>query len=260
MKKVSVVIVEDEKLVAKALARKIQDLEPDFEVVAFLHSLSQAIEWFSQNTAPDLLFLDIQLSDGVSFEIFEKVNLQTDVIFTTAYNEYALQAFKLHSIDYLLKPINQEDLKFAIEKWKNWRNQPEKVNLLTDNLQNLLAQMAFKNEKNQYKERFLVHSRNALVPIEAKQIACFYKQELIFVHTFEGQNFISEHQTLDEVEALLDPKFFFRANRQYIVHIQNINSIRNTYKGAEISLFSPKNTLLDISREKVGLLKEWLSK
>ncbi|GAB4133072.1 MAG: LytTR family DNA-binding domain-containing protein [Raineya sp.] len=259
MKKVSLVIVEDEKLAAKALARKIKELEPDFEILAMLHSLSQAVEWFSQNPEPDLVFLDIQLSDGVSFEIFEKTNLQTDVIFTTAYNEYALQAFKLHSIDYLLKPISQADLQFAIEKWKKWRNQPEKENLLVNNLQNLLAQMAL-NEKKLYKKRFLVHSKNSLVPIEVKDIACFYKQELIFAHTFEGQNFITEHQTLDEIEALIDPKLFFRANRQYIVHIQNINSLRNTYKGAEISLFSPKNTFLDISREKVGLLKEWLNR
>ena len=260
MKKVSLVIVEDEKLVAKALARKIQELEPDFEIVALLHSLSQATEWFLKNPEPDLLFLDIQLSDGVSFEIFTKVKLKTDVIFTTAYNEYALQAFQLHSIAYLLKPISQEDLKLAIEKWKNWRKKDMGTNWLADNLQNLLAHISSQNEKNHFKERFLVQNKNTILPIETQKIACFYRKELVFAHTFEGQNFIAEQQTLDEIESLLDPKLFFRANRQYIVHIQNINSIKNTYKGAELNLFSPKNTNIDISREKIALLKEWLSR
>lgn len=260
MKKVSVVIVEDEKLVAKALARKIQELEPDFEVVALLHSLSEAIEWFLNNPEPDLLFLDIQLSDGVSFEIFKKVNIQTDVIFSTAYNEYALKAFELHSIAYLLKPISHEDLKSAIEKWKSWRKKDIEMHWIKKNLQDLLANVSLKNEKKMFKERFLVQSRSAILPIETQKIACFYKQEIVFAHTFEGKSFVTEQQTLDEIEALLDPKFFFRANRQYIVHIQNINVIKNTYKGAELSLFSPQNISIDISREKIGLLKEWLNR
>lgn len=251
-----IVIVEDEILVAKGLAKLLQQLRPDLSILAQLNSLAQARAWFSQNPEPDLLFLDIQLSDGVSFELFEQFKIQCGIIFTTAYNEYALRAFKVNSIDYLLKPINKTELEYALNKWENWQ-QKSSLNLQTQ-LEALLKNFNNPSTETHYKARFLVTTKQGIMPVEVQDIACFQKQEIIFIHTYQGQTYIAEHNTLEDIDELLHPQHFFRANRQYILHHQNIARIKQTHKGAQVILKYPKNTAIDISREKVSAFKNWL--
>lgn len=245
-------IIEDESLVAKDLLKIVGRVAPDAEVVAILSSVSEAQKWFDGNAAPDLILSDIQLSDGISFEIFESRKLKCPVIFTTAYDEYAIRAFKLNSIDYLLKPIDEKELKGALEKYRSLSGAAS----VTDQLKVLMA--GWGKEQKKYKERFLSIQRNSMVPITQKEIGYFHKEELIFIHTMDNDKMIGEHQTLDEVESLVDPTVFFRVNRQYIIHMQVVARVKTTHKGLTVQLKSPFNIELDISREKATAFKEWL--
>jgi DNA-binding LytR/AlgR family response regulator len=248
-----VLIIEDEPLVAKDLLKVIGRVAPDAEVVATLSSVSEAHRWFDQNPAPGLILSDIQLSDGISFEIFESRKLKCPVIFTTAYDEYAIRAFKLNSIDYLLKPIDEQELAAALNKFRSL-SAPASV---TDQLKVLMSEWG--REQRKYKERFLSIQRNAMVPINQKEIGFFHKEELIFIHTMDNDKMIGEHQTLDEVESLVDPAVFFRVNRQYIIHMQTVARVKTTHKGLTVQLKPPFNLELDISREKAAAFKEWLA-
>lgn len=190
-----ILIIEDELLVAKKLESLVQQIEPTAELIGPLTSVQASLDWLSKNPLPDLILSDIQLSDGISFEIFEKSKINCPVIFTTAYDEYAIRAFKLNSIDYLLKPIDLKELQAAIFKYKNL-NSSSAVNL---QLNELLSKL--KGGPQRYKERFLSVQRNSLVPIMADEIALFQKQELIYLFTFTNEKLISEHSTLDEIES-----------------------------------------------------------
>lgn len=253
-----VVIIEDEKLAGKVLSKMLEQLEPEIEILAQLPSIAKVKEWFAQNPQPDLLFVDIQLSDGVSFEIFEDKSIQTPVIFTTAYNEYAIRAFKLNSIDYLLKPIEKQALKDALEKWKIWQKAFQANENFQVQLQSLLQNFQSQNTHRQFKERFLVHHGNTILPISIQDIMCFQKDEIILIHTQKQEKYIAKQNTLEEIEELLDPSLFFRANRQFIVHIENVKHLKNTQKGAELQLKSPDKCKINISREKIQSLKYWL--
>jgi two-component system, LytTR family, response regulator len=244
-------IIEDEPLVAKDLLKVVGRVAPDAVVVAVIASVSEAHKWFDNNPAPDLVLSDIQLSDGISFEIFESRGLKCPVIFTTAYDEYAIRAFKLNSIDYLLKPIDEKELSVALEKYRNLAG-----NVVSDQLKMLMS--GWGKEQKKYKERFLSIQRNSMVPVNQKDIGYFHKEELIFIHTLDNEKMIGEHQTLDEVESLIDPSIFFRVNRQYIVHLQTIARVKTTHKGLTVQLKPPFNIELDISREKATAFKEWL--
>lgn len=246
-----VLIIEDEPLVAKDLLKTVGRAAPDAEVVASLTSVSEANKWFDQHPAPDLILSDIQLSDGISFEIFEGRKVKCPIIFTTAYDEYAIRAFKLNSIDYLLKPIDEKELRSAIEKYRS-------VSASTvDQLKVLMSEWGKEHKK--YKERFLSIQRNSMVPINHTEIGYFHKEELIFIHTMGNEKMIGEHQTLDEVESLIDPSVFFRVNRQYIIHLQTVARVKTTHKGLTVQLKPPFNLELDISREKATAFKDWLA-
>jgi DNA-binding LytR/AlgR family response regulator len=173
------------------------------------------------------------------------------VIFTTAYDEYAIRAFKLNSIDYLLKPIDEKELSLALEKYRSIDGAS-----VTDQLKVLMS--GWGKEQRKYKERFLSIQRNSMVPVTQQEIGFFHKEELIFIHTMSNEKMIGEHQTLDEVESLLDPSVFFRVNRQYIIHMQTVARVKTTHKGLTVQLKSPFNFELDISREKATAFKEWL--
>ncbi|HZY82767.1 MAG TPA: LytTR family DNA-binding domain-containing protein [Cyclobacteriaceae bacterium] len=248
-----VLVIEDEPLVAKDLLKIIARVDPDAEVIAMLSGVSEAHKWFDQHPAPDLILSDIQLSDGISFEIFESRKLKCPVIFTTAYDEYAIRAFKLNSIDYLLKPIDEKELVGALEKYRSL-SAPASV---TDQIKVLMS--GWGKEQKKYKERFLSIQRNAMVPINQKEIGFFHKEELIFIHTMDNEKMIGEHQTLDEIESLIDPSVFFRVNRQYIIHMQTVARIKTTHKGLTVQLKHPFNLELDISREKATAFKDWLA-
>ncbi len=248
----NILIIEDEPLVAKDLQNRLAILSPDADVLAVISSVERARKWFSENSMPDLVLSDIQLSDGISFDIFEKLHLQCPIIFTTAYDEYAIRAFKLNSIDYLLKPIDPKELDAAIEKYKSLNSK----NVVNDQLKTLLENWG--NNTKKFKERFLAVQRNTLVPITQNEVAFFHKEELIYVHTMNNEKFISENQTMDEVESVLNPEVFFRVNRQFIIHIQSAGRIKTTHKGLTVQLKSPFNTEIDISREKAVAFKNWL--
>jgi two-component system, LytTR family, response regulator len=247
-----VLIIEDEPLVAKDLQNRIHNLETGVEVLDVISSVSQAKKWFEAHAAPDLIFSDIQLSDGISFDIFEAMHLQCPVIFTTAYDEYAIRAFKLNSIDYLLKPIDETELRRAFAKYKSLTSE----HVLGDQLKTFLK--GWGKDEKKYKTRFLTVQRNSLVPVQEHEIGLFHKGELIYIHTLVNEKLIGEHQTLDEIEHLLDPAKFFRVNRQYLIHIQTVARIKNTHKGLSVQLKPPFNLELDISREKAAAFKSWM--
>ena len=248
-----ILIIEDEPFVAKDLENTILRLEPSITILGVISSVEKAKKWFAANPLPDLVFSDIQLSDGISFEIFEGLHLNCPVIFTTAYDEYAIRAFKLNSIDYLLKPVDSKELESALAKFKSLSSE----NILGDQLKTLIGQWGSNQKK--YKERFLALHRNTLVPVMQSDIAFFHKEELIYLVTMGNEKFISEHQTLDEVENLLNPEVFFRVNRQYLIHIQSVSRVKTTHKGLTVQLKPPFNSEIDISREKATAFKSWLA-
>ena len=248
-----VLVIEDEPLAARDLVKNLTEVEPGVEVLAVLSSVKEASEWFDQHPLPDLILSDIQLSDGNSFEIFETRHIKCPLIFTTAYDEYAIRAFKLNSIDYLLKPIDKKELAPALEKFRSL----EAAQHVPDQLRDLLQ--SWGQDHRRYKERFLCVQRNSMVPVMEAEIAFFHKEELIFVHSIAGEKLISDHQTLDELESLVNPARFFRVNRQYLIHVQTVARIKTTHKGLTVLLKPPFNLELDVSREKAAAFRQWIS-
>ncbi|HOX82752.1 MAG TPA: LytTR family DNA-binding domain-containing protein [Chryseolinea sp.] len=248
----NILIIEDEPLVAKDLQNQLLTLVPESRILAVISSVERAQKWFKESISPDLVISDIQLSDGISFVIFEALHLQCPIIFTTAYDEYAIRAFKLNSIDYLLKPIDHKELAAALDKYKSLNRN----DILNDQLKALMGH--WRSPEKKFKERFLAVQRNTLVPITQSEIAFFHKEELIYLHTMSNEKFICEHQTMDEVESMLNPEIFFRVNRQFIIHIQSTAKVKTTHKGLTVQLKSPFHTEIDISREKAVAFKNWL--
>ncbi len=254
-----IIIIEDEGLIAEQLEILIKQLEPEVEILAKLSSVKNASKWLSANPLPDLAFMDIQLSDGVSFELFDKFDITCPVIFTTAYNEYAIRAFKVNSIDYLVKPVDKNDLKSAIEKFKRLNSKTAESNI-SEELAGLIKNLSSIPKEKVYKQRFIVHRRNNLVPLEVSKVACIYREEIIYLLTFENEKLTCDHHSIEELEDLLDPKYFFRANRQFIIHIDSVESFRTDYSGKIfVKLKSPMNDTVDISRLKAAEFKLWVA-
>ena len=243
-----VVIIEDEKPAARLLKRKVENL--NCEVIAVLSSVTESIEWFLQNEHPDLVLVDIQLSDGLSFEIFEQVEIKSSVIFTTAYDEYALKAFKLNSIDYLLKPIDETELKTAIEKFLSLQN---KTVFNQQSLNTIYS--------SNFKKRFVVKTGNIIKIIDVNDIECFYSAfKSSFLTTIENRSF-SLDDSMETIEKEVDKESFFRVNRQFIINLKAIKEI-SVYSNSrlKISLNNYKEEEIIVSREKVQAFKEWISR
>lgn len=256
---IKAVIIEDEALIARELQSKIVAVADDVKIEHILPSLKTAKKWLMENAEPDLIFMDIQLSDGVSFELFEHFQLTCPVVFTTAYDEYAIRAFKVNSIDYLLKPIDNEQLAAAIEKFRRQSamstKPPSNVQALLKALQNPLA------AGPAYKEKFIVNSRNNWIPVNTRDIACFLRDNLNYLHTFGGEKYMLDFATLEEVEELLDPRVFYRANRQCIVNIEAIQSVKpHENQKLTLTLKAPPKAEVDISREKAPAFKKWFDR
>lgn len=249
-----VLIIEDEHLAAKDLTNLLKKTRQSIEIVDVLTSVEAGRAWFEKNATPDLILSDVQLSDGTSFEIYESCDVKCPIIFTTAYDDYAIRAFKLNSIDYLLKPIDLKDLSSALDKYESLNAE----NVLSDQLKLLMSNWKAGNDRK-YKERFLTLHRNALIPVNVNDVAFFHKEELIYLVTLSNEKLLIEHQTMDEIEQLINPELFFRVNRQFIVHIQSVGKIRTTHKGLTIQLKPPFNIEIDISREKASAFREWVS-
>lgn len=254
---IKAVVIEDEQLIARELINKILSVAEDVNVIETLPSLKTARKWLMQHAEPDLLFMDIQLSDGVSFELFEQFSLSCPVIFTTAYDEYAIRAFKVNGIDYLLKPVDESELQKAIDRCRQLLNGRQ---VLPADMQQLMAHLAAPQQQL-YKEKFIVNQRNNWIPVDAKDIACFVRDNLNYLYTFSGEKYILDYTTLEDIEELIDPKLFYRANRQNIVHINAIQSVR-PHENQKLSVFlkPPLKMEIDISREKAPAFKKWFDR
>ena len=250
------VIIEDEKIAAELLKNLICQLDENIEVVTILQTVEDSVEWLSTNQHPDILFVDIHLADGSSFSIFEKTDVKCPIVFTTAYDEYALKAFEVNSIDYLLKPINKDDLQRALNKYKNLKGEKHEVDYNA-----LISRFLTATENvNNYKEHFLVPERDKLVPLAAKDIAYVYIDlKLIKAVTFSGKVYYL-NQNLDEMMNQLNPKMFFRANRQYIVSHEAIKDV-SIWFGNKISLnlTIPTEEKIIVSKARVSDFKNWYS-
>jgi DNA-binding LytR/AlgR family response regulator len=250
----NVLIIEDEPLVAVSLRKLLLQLEPEANISGPLESVSEAKDWLARNKGPDLIISDIQLSDGIALDIFSTDKIHCPIIFTTAYNNYAIRAFKLNSIDYLLKPIDKADLEAALKKFHLLQSKFAN----NDYLQQIASLFSNYSDGKKYKERFAVHvGRNVtLVPIE--DIALFTKEEIIYLVNREGKKFITDYRSLDEVQELLDPRNFYRANRQTIIHLPFVESYR-TDDTAKIMIKMRLNKADDIiiSKEKAAEFKKW---
>ena len=251
------IIIEDEKPAARLLQRKLEKLQ--ISVTVLLHSVEEAIEWFSNHPHPDLIFLDIQLSDGLSFAIFEAVEIKSAVIFTTAYDEYALRAFKLNSIDYLLKPIDEDDLEIAVNKYKSRvpERAPENPSLTLD-FEAIKRMLINPFEKN-YKKRFTLKIGQHLKVISVDEIECFYSENKgTYLHTFENRDYLLE-TTLEILEQELDPAAFYRISRKFIIPLKAIKEIV-VYSNSRLKIILPtyKAEEVIVSREKVADFKNWI--
>lgn len=247
------IIIEDEKPSARRLQRMLSALDMDTEVM--LHSVEESIAWFKNNEHPDLIFLDIQLSDGLSFEIFERLEIKSSVIFTTAYDEYALQAFKLNSIDYLLKPIDEQDLQKAVSKYKERVPKKQSVTLDFDDIKKLLINPI----ERDYKKRFSVKVGQHLKLINIEDVECFYSENKgTYAFTNEGRNYLLDG-TLEQIESELHPSKFFRVSRKFFVNIDAIKDIISyTNSRLQIKLNTFNEHEIIVARERVGDFKDWL--
>jgi DNA-binding LytR/AlgR family response regulator len=253
------VIIEDEEIIANVLLNKIKRVAPDVDVVTILPSLKTARRWFGENAEPDLLFMDIQLSDGVSFDIFNHFSLKCPVIFTTAYDEYAIRAFKVNGVDYLLKPINETDLAAAIDKC---RKQVAKIENAPADIAALIKSLSNPDAASKYKEKFIVNIRNQWMPINTKDIACFSKEVLNYIYLFNGERYMIDYVTLEEVEELLNPKQFYRASRQFIINMDAIQTVKPVENSKLIVRLKEPNQKLeiDMSRLKTPEFKKWMDR
>ncbi|PIB30746.1 LytR/AlgR family response regulator transcription factor [Maribacter sp. 4G9] len=249
----NVIIIEDEKPAARRLGRLLGEL--DVAVSTMLHSVEESIAWFQENEHPDLIFLDIQLSDGLSFEIFDIVDVKSAIIFTTAYDEYALQAFKLNSIDYLLKPIDDEELESAVKKYRSLKPESKKLSLDFEDIKKLLVNPL----EREYKKRFTVRVGQHLKIINADDVECFYSENKgTYAATSDGRNYLLD-TTLENLEEELKPDTFFRVSRKFYVNINFIKDIISyTNSRLQIKLHSFSEQEIIVSRERVKDFKLWL--
>ncbi|GHN00502.1 DNA-binding response regulator [Cytophagales bacterium WSM2-2] len=249
-----ILIIEDEPFVAVSLAKIVQELEPTSELIGPLGSVTETREWLSKNPNPDLILSDIQLADGISLDIFSGGKILCPIIFTTAFNEYAIKAFKLNSIDYLLKPVDKNELRAAFQKFHLLQSKFANETYLHE-LKELFSNF---NQQKKFKERFAVHIGRSVSLVSVEDIAFFTKEDLIFLVKKDGTRFITDFRSLDEVEELTDPKEFFRANRQFLVHLPFIESYRADDTGKlTLKIIEVKAEGLIVSKEKAAEFKKW---
>lgn len=249
------VIVEDEIIAAQNMQRLIEQLADDIEVIATLQTVEESIEWFSENSMPDLTFMDIHLADGESFAIFDKVKITCPVIFTTAYDEYALKAFEVNSIDYLLKPISTKNFERAITKLRNLSPNPD----APDAINRLLN--SFKQTQKAYKTHFLIPHKDKLIPLAVDRIACCYTEnKMVKIISYGNETFYID-SSLEVMLEQLDPSEFFRANRQYIISHNAIKDI-SIWFGSKLSInltvALPEKII--VSKARVSDFKAWYTR
>jgi len=249
----NVLIVEDEIYAAQGLEKMLRSIEPGLNVLKVIGSVEETIEYLSENPTIDLIFMDIQLSDGISFEIFSEIKVEYPVIFTTSYDEYAIKAFQVNSVDYLLKPVEKAALQKSIDKYKKLFATPTQ----NKQIEQMLAQISF--VKKEFKSRLLVKTAKGMQTLPIEDVAFIYiENQIVFVKTTSDQRFALE-KTLDELEKQLDPSKFFRLNRQFIASIKAIHAIHNYFNNTlKIELKPPIDKEIIVSRYTVKSFKDWL--
>lgn len=248
-----ILIIEDEKHNASRLQRLLLEIDSTIEVVGVIATVKDSIEWFKLNASPDVALMDIRLSDGLSFDIFDKVQIDSPVIFTTSYDEYAVRAFKVNSIDYLLKPIEIEELQGALNKVNKLKKRD-----ISDMEQ--LIQL-FQERKTIYRKRFLIPKHDGFRTIVMEDVDHFFSENKITYLVTSQNEKIAIQQTLEDLEDELDPDLFFRANRQHIINVNSIHMIRNSYNGKlKVILKKAIKEEVIVSKEKAPLLKKWLDR
>jgi two-component system, LytTR family, response regulator LytT len=254
-----ILIIEDEELAVKKLHKMLISIDQDIEVIANLDCIAASVEWLENNDAPDLILMDIELLDGQSFEIFNRVDVKSPVIFTTSYDEFALKAFKVNSVDYLLKPIQKEDLAAALEKFKKMYGAATPAAPI--NMEFLIKELQQKLQPKEFRKRFLVKNVQKLVSIETEDIAYFYSDgRLNFFKTYDNKKYVVDY-TMDEMEEMLDPEKYFRISRSFYVSISSVEQIHDYFGNRLILTLKPpvdKEAL--VSREKVTEFKKWMGK
>ncbi|SFF09939.1 two component transcriptional regulator, LytTR family [Chitinophaga sp. CF118] len=246
----NILILEDEKPNADRLKRLIKMIRPGINIIAVLESVTEAVTWISHNESPDLVMMDVRLADGLSFDIFEKVELKCPIIFTTAYDEYAIRAFKYNSIDYLLKPVETEELERAFTVLES--------RLQNDTQKSIENVLNFINPKD-YRSRFLLPFRDGYKTLLVDDVEYYYSELKITRAKLLNGNEEILQQSMEELELQLDPTRFFRANRQFIIHIDAVQQIHNYFNGKlKVILKNNKNVEIIVSRDKASLLKKWM--
>lgn len=252
-----VLIVEDEDLAVKKLSKTLLAIDPDLEIAGVTDSIRATVNWLREQPAPDLIFMDIELADGQSFEIFNRIEVTSPVIFVTSYDEFALKAFKVNSVDYLLKPIQKDELEAALQKFRK----SKAAQAPPANLETFLRELQTQLQPKDYRTRFLVKHAQKLVSIEVKDIAYFYSDgKMNFFKTFDNRRFVVDY-LMDELVNMVDPKRYFRISRSVCVSAESIGKIDDYFGSRLILQLKPaleKEAL--VSREKVSDFKLWLGK
>lgn len=245
------VIVEDEEFAAKRLSQLINSLAPEITIVAHINSVESGTNWFASNPLPDLIFLDIQLNDGYGFDILDGLQEHPPVIFTTAYNEFAIRGFKYNGLDYLLKPIVKDELKKALEKFKRNITRQDSANSNLEDLKELF--------QKEYKHRFMVKVGNMFKSFNVEDIAYFKSHEgLIYLYTHSSQAYPIEY-TIDQLEQILNPIHFFRINRKFMVSVKSVVEIHSYFNSRLLLKILPKEEeQVIVSRERTTNFKRWL--
>jgi DNA-binding LytR/AlgR family response regulator len=250
----NVLIVENEKPAAEGLCRLLKKIDNTIKILATTESVETTINWLQNNTAPELIFMDIQLDDGLCFELFEAVKLAVPVIFTTAFDQYMLSAFKVNSVDYLLKPVEEMQLRAALDKFKSiYVEKPDRNDLLNNFLKTL---------NTGYKNRFLIKVGTNYKSIPVSEISCFYILERsVFIRLFSGKDYAIDY-SLEYLQKVIDPDQFFRINRNCILNISAVSDIL-CYSSSRLEIKLGNNKPIDnliVSRDKVGEFKKWIDK
>ncbi|CCH52379.1 putative response regulatory protein VV2_1193 [Fibrisoma limi BUZ 3] len=257
----NVLLIEDEELAAFRLTQLLAEVAPHVNVIHTTASIDESVTYLKSGPVLDLIFMDIELADGQSFEIFEQTTVPAPVIFTTSYDEYAIRAFKVNSIDYLLKPIKQQELIASLDKFHQLNRPANSSPVPLVAIDALVQQLRQQGQPTDYRRRFLVRHLSQWLPIEVGEIAFFHSEERVtLLHTVQEQKFTLDY-TLDELETMLDPTAFFRANRQFIVHINSVQQI-HPYFNHKLKLLlrpTPTDEVL-VSRERANEFKKWMGK
>ncbi len=251
-----ILIIEDEIKTARELKSLIESARDDMQVVDILPSIKSAVKWFAENEMPDLVFSDIQLADGLSFEVFRQVQVSAPIIFCTAYDEYAIQAFDANGIDYLLKPIDEEKLARGLAKYDHYNPKPEEAAAYQTNLNHLLSAM-----EKPYKNSLLIHFQEKIIPVKVAEIDFIHSEGgIVVIYLNNRQHYYTNH-TLEALEMMLDPNLFFKANRQFIINRNAILNIEHYFtRRLVVKLTQPTPESIIVSKARASEFLKWVEK